>query len=406
MKKINVIAAVLLSALSLSAQDNTLINPSPSRVFGLSLESGHYYDIAFTSFDDLLNGASGEDMRGLNGPGTKFDVGFGFRASYYYTPLTSFDFSYDRAEVTGANQVETHVSKNEAFTLGANFNFKRSDHKEQYKVVPFARLAAGVLNFESQRLFVSDGIEFSSRIGATTHTETGFGFQIHFTDKLSVKAQSVLRIVYSDAWDGYDYSSGRDHMLKTTVGLEYAFGKGAHKNTEAAFRDSRVTALAATVDALKSNEAAVLKMLSDNTAAHAKLQDDLAAMQKSVDELAESQASFEEQLKNGVTSAYVGYNIYYDFNETQPKQSFVAELQERVFALAGKDVVFVIKAYSDPKGTKLQNTLVRNRRTANIKKLLRSWGISEEAIETQKWDGTHSGNDRLDRRVEVTPRVK
>ena len=405
MKKVNLIAAVLLSALSMSAQEKTLINPSTNyRVFGLSLESGHYYDIAFTSFDDLQNGASGEDMRGLNGPGTKFDVGFGFRASYYYSPLVSFDFAYDRAEVTGANSVETHISKNEAFTLGANFNFKRADRTEQYKIVPFARLGVGVLNFDSQRYFVSDGIEFSNRIGATTHTETGLGVQMHITDAFSVRAQSILRIVYSDAWDGYDYSSGRDHMLKTTVGLEYAFGQGRHKNTLPAFRDTRVAQLAARVDALQSSEEAMLKMLAENTAVQTKLQEDLKAMQEGVEALAEKQASFEEQLKDN--SEISSYNIYYQFNETQPAASFVSELQERVFALAGKDVVFVIKAYSDPKGTKLQNALVRNRRTANVKKLLRSWGISEDAIEIAKWDGTHTGNDRLDRRVEVTPRLK
>lgn len=407
MKKSIVIATAFLGALSMSAQETPTTAPSAPtlRTFGLSLEGGHYYDLQFTSFDDLLNGASGEDLRGLNGPGTKFDVGMGVRATYYYTPLTSFDFAFDRAEVTGANTVETHVSKNQAYTIGANFNLKRADHTESYKIVPFARLGFGVLNFESQRYFVSDGIEFSNRIGATTHTETGAGVQVHFTDALSLKAQSVLRIVYSDAWDGYDYSSGRDHMMKTTVGVEYAFGKGRHKNTLPAFRDARVASLMTQMEALKSSEESMLQMLAENTQQHNKLREDLDAMKEGIEALAEKQAELVAS-STAKAESMSTYNIYYDFNDTKAAESFVTELQARVFKLTGEDVVFTIQAFSDPQGTSIQNSLVRARRIANVKSLLKEWGIDEAKIEVLKWDETYTGNNKLDRRVEVGVKKK
>jgi uncharacterized protein YukE len=60
----------------------------------------------------------------------------------------------------------------------------------------------------------------------------------HLTNNWSVNVQSVFNVVSSDAWDGYNYGSGRDHMIQTSVGLRYTLGskKRAHLNRSAAWQ--------------------------------------------------------------------------------------------------------------------------------------------------------------------------
>jgi outer membrane protein OmpA-like peptidoglycan-associated protein len=373
-----------------------------AKQIAFSVQTGHYYDLQYTSFDDLLNGASGEDMRGLNGMDTKFDVGMGLRAHYYYSPLVSFELGYDRATVTGANSVEWHSSQNSAYSVGAKFSMKKSTLTETLNTVPFARISMGILNYEAQRSFVSDGIEFSKTVGATSFTTLGFGVQHHITNAFSVNLQSSLRVVNTDAWDGYDYSSGRDHLMMTTIGVEYALGKGSHMNRLPTSRDPRVNSVLDEINLIKQNEESTLKMLDIQAKENAELKEKYALLEKGMEELATKQAEFS---KTSTSETIAPYVIYYDFNSSKVQTVFELELQKRVFELADQNAVFTIQAFSDEKGTKLANSLIRARRIAKIKALLKSWGIQDDNIVIKEWDGSHSGNDRLDRRVELTVKV-
>jgi hypothetical protein len=395
------IAFILLGTVSGQAQE---VNTKGPRQFAVSLQSGNYYDLQYTSFDDLLNGASGEDMHGLNGPNTTFDVGAGLRLHYYYSPLLSFELGYDRATVTGANSVEWHSSKNEAYSLAMKFDLKKSSLIEEYTTVPFLRIGTGMLNYDATRSFVSDGIMFSTAVGSSTFSEVGGGIQHHFTDALSVNMQSSFRIINTDAWDGYDYSSGRDHLMMTTVGVEYAFGGNKHMNRLPSYRDSRVNQLMNELETIKSNENSMMELIQHNSEDNAALKKDLEAMKKGIEELAETQAAF---MNSNATAEELGtYRIYYGFNKANIEDEFAMELQKRVFALEGKDVVYVLQAFSDAKGTSLSNSLIRQKRLNKATELLKSWGISEDNIEIQKWNGEHTGDDQLDRRLEVTIKNK
>lgn len=373
-----------------------------AKQIAFSVQTGHYYDLQYTSFDDLLNGASGEDMRGLNGMDTKFDVGMGLRAHYYYSPLVSFELGYDRATVTGANSVEWHSSQNSAYSVGAKFSMKKSTLTETLNTVPFARISMGILNYEAQRSFVSDGIEFSKAVGAASFTTMGLGIQHHLTNAISVNLQSSLRVINTDAWDGYDYSSGRDHLMMTTIGIEYAIGKGSHMNQLPTSRDPRVNSVLNEIDQIKQNDESTVKMLEIQAKENAELKAKLALLEKGLEELATEQ---EEFAKSSTTEVAAPYAIYFDFNSSKVQSVFELELQKRVFELADKNVVYSIQAFSDQKGTKLANSLIRARRIAKVKALLKRWGIQDDHIVIKEWDGSHTGNDRLDRRVEVSIKV-
>jgi len=74
-----VLTVFLMSQATGFAQDT---KEAQLRQFAISTQAGHFYDLQYTSFDDLMNGASGEDMRGLNGLNTQFDVGYAARLHY------------------------------------------------------------------------------------------------------------------------------------------------------------------------------------------------------------------------------------------------------------------------------------------------------------------------------------
>ncbi len=394
-----VLTAFLLSQATGFAQDAKEVQ---LRQFAISTQVGHFYDLQFTSFDDLLNGASGEDMRGLNGLNTKFDVGFGARLHYYYSPLVSFELGYDNATITGANTVEWHTSKNSAYSLAMKIDMKKSSTIEEYTTIPFLRLGMGMMNYAAERSFVSDGIMFSNTEGTSTMTEYGVGVQHHINDAISLNVQSMLRVIHTDAWDGYDYSSGRDHLLYTTIGIEYAFGAGGHMNRRPSYRDARVHRLINEIQTLKSSDEAIYELIKINGEEHEKLQKDLELMKSSIDKLAEEQ---EGLMTSSVSKDFGNYNIYYDFNKADIKESFELELQKRVFELEGQSVVFVLQAFSDEKGTSLANKLVRARRLQKAEELLKGWGIPKDRIEVKPWDGSHTGNDVIDRRIEISVRV-
>lgn len=394
-----VLTAFLMSQASGFAQD---ANKAQLRQFAISTQAGHFYDLQYTSFDDLLNGASGEDMRGLNGLNTKFDVGIGARLHYYYSPLVSFELGYDNATITGANTVEWHTSKNSAYSLAMKIDMKKSSTIEEYTTIPFLRLGMGMVNYSAERSFVSDGIMFSNTEGTSTMTEYGAGVQHHLNDAISLNIQSMLRVIHTDAWDGYDYSSGRDHVLYTTIGVEYAFGSGGHMNRQPSYRDARVKQLMNEIQTLKTSDEAIYELIKINGEEHEKFQKDLELMKSSIDKLAEEQ---EGLMASSVSEDFGNYNIYYDFNKADIKESFELELQKRVFELEGQSVVFVLQAFSDEKGTSLANKLVRARRLQKAEELLKGWGIPKDRIEVKPWDGSHTGNDVIDRRIEISVRV-
>ena len=86
---------------SLWAQDTADKAPAYNRL-SVGLKAMHLYDLRFNSYDDLQNGFSGEDMFGLNGQKTRFDMAFGLEAAYQFSPVLSVDVYGAMGNMTGA----------------------------------------------------------------------------------------------------------------------------------------------------------------------------------------------------------------------------------------------------------------------------------------------------------------
>jgi outer membrane protein OmpA-like peptidoglycan-associated protein/opacity protein-like surface antigen len=229
-----VISTFLLGVNTVSAQNITIkpannLKPKLNR-FGLGLKLNHLYDVKFTAYDKLSNGYLGEDANGLNGSKTKFDLAFGIDFIYFISPLVSIDAAYDFGTMTAANKLDYYESTVDFLTLGFNFDLKGKYRTKLYKLVPFVRASIATANYDTKLKFIADDKTFNTEKGSAMQLGLGAGLRYHFSNNWHVNLQSEFITTYTDAWDGYNYGSGKDHMAKTSIGIRYTFGKKTHQD--------------------------------------------------------------------------------------------------------------------------------------------------------------------------------
>ena len=187
--------------------------------------SQHSYDVRYTAHDDLENGFTGHDLYGLRGNKTEFDQATGLRICYSFMPGFLVDASGAIGKMSGANELEYYRSKVNFVMLGARYTFNPSE-----RWAPFVRVALGAAGFRATRFFVSDDVAFSREKGMTFSSEAGAGLRYRIDQHWSILGDVAWNVVATDAWDGYDYHTGSDELLRSSFGLCYTFiqrSKGA-----------------------------------------------------------------------------------------------------------------------------------------------------------------------------------
>ena len=216
--------------------------------FSLGLKLTHLYDLRYTSYDLLSTGVSASDPSGMNGSKTKFDMAAGLEAVYYFSPLFSMDLAYEKGKMTGANKTEYYESNVSFITLGANIDLKRSLRTKEYNWVPYLRASLAHSSFDAERRFISDDAVIDKENGNALQLGLGLGVKYHINNKWCLNLMSEFVTINSDAWDGYDYGTGKDQMIKTSVGIRYTFTKGKHVDRTLAWQDNRVDRMQGRID--------------------------------------------------------------------------------------------------------------------------------------------------------------
>ncbi len=238
----------------------------------------HLYDIQYNGFGKL-NGTETKDPSGLNGSKTKFDLAGGINLNYFITNKISLDLAYDQGSMTGETNDanEYYESKVSFLTFGLNFDLKGNSRVKPYKFVPFLRASVSQSTYNTKRMLVSDGGKLEELSGTTMQIGLGAGMRYHFNNHWHINFQSEVIQTYTDAWDGWDYGSGRDYMAKTTVGLCFSFGNNMHidrvgnnqsqtlnSTPETTNANSSINNMFALSDSLKNINQKIAKMLADN----------------------------------------------------------------------------------------------------------------------------------------------
>jgi outer membrane protein OmpA-like peptidoglycan-associated protein/opacity protein-like surface antigen len=216
--------------------------------FSLGLKLTHLYDLRYTSYDLLSSGFSASDPYGMNGSKTKFDLAAGLEMAYYFSPLFSMDLAYEKGKMTGANKSEYYESNVSFVTLGANIDLKRSLRTKEYNLVPYLRISIAHSTYDAERRFISDDAIIEGKNGNALQLGVGLGLKYHINNKWCLNLMSEFVTINTDAWDGYDYGTGKDQMIKSSLGLRYTFTKGKHVDRTLAWQDNRVDRMQSRID--------------------------------------------------------------------------------------------------------------------------------------------------------------
>jgi outer membrane protein OmpA-like peptidoglycan-associated protein len=376
--------------------------------FSIAVQATHFYDLKFESYDDLQNGFSGEDMKGLNGEKTRFDMAYGVNIGYQFSPVLAVDMYGMFGSMSGANQIEYYQSDIRSLGIGANIALKTA-HTAGYRFVPYVRFATGWSSYDATRFFILDDVDFSNEKGTTWHYNLGIGVNGHINSKWSVFAQSAFNIVATDAWDGYNYGAGKDHMIKTTLGVRYTFGPKSRPNLnrEAAWQGKTSPELLAAQRRLSEG----MKTITEKVNVLEATQNDRNKDFESELEELKNQSNpdsllaridqrirqYMDEVKSGELAA-----VYFDFNKSDIKvtgQSVVELVANQLISNPSWKVS--VSAFNDHIGNENANTLVRNARRDAVKNALIAQGISIDRIMFEEWRGIFTGNDKIDRRAEL-----
>jgi outer membrane protein OmpA-like peptidoglycan-associated protein len=251
---------------------------------GFGLRLNHLYDVKFTAYDRLANGFSGEDLSGLNGSKTKFDLAFGVDVIYFFSPLVSTDLSFDMGNMTGANSLDYYESQVSFLTLGLNYDLKGRNRNKPYTWVPFVRGSVARATYDTKRKFIEDDVVFNTEEGTALQVGLGAGIRYHLTDNIHLNLQSEFITTYTDAWDGYNYGSGKDHMAKTSLAIRYTIGSKKHQDRGVAWQFSNQPNVADNSELVKQLLKSVSDSLSTINNRVAQLQSDNAQMRNQLNE--------------------------------------------------------------------------------------------------------------------------
>lgn len=395
---------LLLSVQTMHAQDS---EPAKYGRWSIGGYAQHLYDVKYTSMDDLSNGFSGEDMYGLNGAKTQLDLGVGARVKYSATPLISLDASATFGSMSGANQVEYYRSNVSNYMLGTNISLLWGGNKAQYSWVPYARFAIGGSKYASTRYLVMDDVAFNETSGWTLTSDMGLGMQYYITDHWSLMFESVYTVVATDAWDGYDYGTGSDEMIRTSIGVMYTFGSNPNLDRKSAFHDPEVARMSARMTQLEDK---MLLMNADVAEAKATSQANALRLAK----LRASQDSMSQAILAEVEARYFAdqkakedmmnmKSVYFDFNSSVLHTASRETLHAYVLSLDVKNGDRVqLQAFSDEVGNAQANIDIRKKRIESVKNYLIDNGIPSDKIEILPWNGEYTGVPNYDRRVELS----
>jgi outer membrane protein OmpA-like peptidoglycan-associated protein len=223
------------------------------------------------------------------------------------------------------------------------------------------------------------------------------------SDRFSLNAESVWTLVATDAWDGYNYGSGREELIRTSVGISYTLGKGVNLDRTPGFKDGRVKGL---MDAYEELQSSVSKLSYDlNQAKKALLASEAksASRQDSVVKalLANVEMRFAEAQKAKESQQNIG-TVYFAFDRSELNSEALELLKQVASELradSGRKVE--VQAFSDEVGSAASNERIRRRRERAVVEFLLVNGVRKSQVESLPWNGSYSGVDTHDRRAEV-----
>ena len=421
-----ILSGSLFNGFQAQAQDMGSATSGKLNTWSIGAHVGHVYDLPTGIFAAATNDA--DDMWGLNGDNTSFDIGYGLYIEKQISPIIGLQLGYDMAEITGQNSVEYYEGEFSNISLVGTINFSNFTMKrERNKFGFYGKLGGGLNSFEAQRYFNRIEVDKDGKpINLNKEQKAdktrlnllaGLGLRYHVSSNFRIELESTGNWVLSEDFDGdalavrADDGSG-DMYLYTTIGAAYTFGKGrsmheVSKNSKDYFWDSELAQENNKVDSnyIKSIvDAEVADTKADVVATKEKLAQLEADLKKQRQMLEDYK---KENMKKPVVSAIQSqaFQVYFATGS-----DYINEEYQKVLTQLGailkdnKELSATVTGFTDKRGSEGVNSKLRERRAKAVKKFLtKNVGIDKSRISTSTSTQNIVGGDvyHLNRKVEV-----
>ncbi len=380
-------------------------NNEELKSWSLGVQVGHIYDLGDYRFDI----APEEDLRGLNGDKTRFDLGGQVYFEKQLSPLWGIQLGGAFGSVTGANTVEYYEGSFYNMSLDGLFmvsnlmvrNVPSSFHY-------YLKGGTGLGRFESNQFLIFDDSPDNSQSGSFNLYRLGVGMHYQLNSSLRLEMEVLYTSILNDGFDGYDNASGHDALVNSSIGLAYTFGG---RDQDPLFNISsfsqRYIGYPKLNDAHNSEEEA--KPRSDDQSARI---DSLVELNKGLSKrmtdqerlIVEQRELLKEALSREVGSNPSKITMFFNFDSSTLEKEEMQKLYEWLSQFEKpEEYNFKVTAHADKVGSQQYNAGLKQRRAASVLALITDLGIPSEGVTILEGESSSKDPDQsfLLRRTEV-----
>lgn len=311
--------------------------------------------------------AESREMRGLNGENTSFDLGFEVYGEKQFTPLLGLQLAFRYGSMTGSNEVEYYHNKFYGANIDGLFLLSNMDlFRTQSPWNFYAKAGIGHGMYSTQQYLAKDDAPDGLIEDKYWESHVGGGVQYELNNQLRLELEASYNMVFTDAFDGYDYGTGSDTYLSTAIGIAYTFGDKEAKPMYATgfFGESYVGVNENNNEELEAKTAAAQAEIEDLKSRLEEQQGKLEQKQQELEEQKREIASIKEQLHTSKGS----FNVYFEFDSSRLSEQAKMKLTEELDPLIQQKLELV--AYADNNGSNTYNQRLKEMRAESVKQFL------------------------------------
>ncbi len=398
------LSALMLSGLQAQEELNT---------WTIGLHAGHLYDLPFSGLDSKALGA--DDLEGLKGDNTEFDLGYGLYVEKQFTPMWGVQAGFTMGDMTGANETEFYEASITNLDLAVTYNFTNLLlDRDETKFSLFGKIGGSAMMYESERFFISDeDINSEGNVKVDENAlvlNAGFGIRYNVSSRVRLELTSMYNHVTEDGLDGYKYDgASSDQYLYTSFGVGITLGKNAKSmHNTPKFSKNYFWAAESTKENLKPDSAYIAQSVEEAIANVKKINSDQSDKIKELEARLAAHNNLIEDLKkrkNDVADINIAKTVYFRTASTilSPEDQIVLA-EVAAYLNANKKLNVTLTGYADKYGSETFNGELRANRANAVKDyLVNSFGIKGDRISTDTSMNMVQGDDsqHLNRKVEI-----
>ncbi len=374
MKKLIALILIAATGHSVKAQATGTDLNDQLKPLTIGIRGMHVYDLPSYRFDGPL----AQDMYGLNGAKTNFDLGFEVYLEYMFNPFIGIQLDHRRANITGASDVEYYdgsfnLTGLDGILIWNNLNPTLINRK--WNVI--TKLGLGYGAYSSEQFLLADDAPDQSSSENFWAGRAGMGLQYELNTAWRIDLEVLYNVAYNDGFDGFNEAQGSDTYLTTALGIAYTFGSKDKKPTYQVdyFGQDYLNVQGVNTDTTPQvNQEKIASLSNSLEEQEEKLAEKEGKINNLEEELKALKAKSSEEKTNtlaNVEEVYFGFDSAILSAEAKKDLARIAQRKPKSIKLV---------AFADKVGSDSYNNDLKKRRAEAVKAFLMQFGMKANQI--------------------------